>query len=535
MLSGTKNVRAAASINQSREKRAVFASNTSEPTTRDLLFPFPAGASPEAASGIELPEVLRTALHAVDALGCFAATESTYLGAQVPGGLPAPMPVINPSSLSEANRRPVDAPASLSPRATARYTGVSSTYDPSQTDRYLGASASARVEDTEFWVQERRKMQEFAANSAQASLRGVNPLLGPAEGAAVVEGASPFVEALSPEDWLVLTSAFSLGAASRGGAGQSSAAGAPKAAADESLLWVPTEVVLALATFRQCYPAITDVDARALLFQLNRAYAARLKSVTRRLYSTYAGHVETLHRRHDLSLPYKEVMQASTIARLYKELGRIKQIYGGSAAGPDLASGSAAGIVGIAPAALSPGFRGPSTGPAAKMQRALSQLGLASLSTRPPQRTPGAPGSPPASPGLLVVSSTGLHQLPRPSPMVGAPGPTHADNATAAVVGQLLSVPGSGAKRLDAAETQRLVEQALSLAEEMSARARKAMDENARLRQENAELAAVESKSGPASVFATRSLSFRSPAVGSKGAHRVAGHTAAKPSALLHS
>lgn len=296
----------------------------------------------------------------------------------------------------------------------------------------------------------------------------------------------------------------------------------------EGTRWLPEAALAVVVEWRrrheQASQGVTDGEMMALLHALHTVYHRRAARAVAEVETRYKRELEGLRRRVSFAVPYREVMQASTIARLTTQLHVIKTggVAGEAAEAGDavpwvggIASRWAAPAVGtgtssraarsltppareraIAAAAVPPpvAARGPLPLPAAPRgaveaasvarHRAASAPRVrfneataagefpptsSSPSTRPRAASLPADDSTVASRGRAqptpaTPASSGLHRRLQPaSPAsLSLGGSRMLPSAAAATTVSLLSVPGSGAQRLDAAEAAAFLEEALA-------------------------------------------------------------------------
>jgi hypothetical protein len=215
----------------------------------------------------------------------------------------------------------------------------------------------------------------------------------------------------------------------------------------EAQHWMPADAAALCTRFRRAF--VVDVppqSAAAFLLGLNVIWQARLDTIveseTASLRKQLAEARYAVQRRE----PYKEVLQAATIAKLHSELDAIRQTGAGSG-----------GTVGRAHAAIAiPRERSPS--PVAFGRTSDRRPALAD-SFRSPRRS---------SPGHTAPAATATRdQLSAAMDHVTGGG-------TGAIAASLLSVPGSGGRRADAAASAGLLESALEAVDALHGRAERA-------------------------------------------------------------
>jgi uncharacterized protein YoxC len=292
---------------------------------------------------------------------------------------------------------------------------------------------------------------------------------------------------------------------------------------DEQTKWVPTEAVNYIIELRLRNPRLgqllTPDLARELLVKLNGIWQNRYSAVADQIGGKFKDEIASLKRRLAFQDPYKEVMQASTIARLNTQLHALKEAFGITAGTSDIMTVTGVPVTGTGlesrlqklveekqrsrtpddlasgrPKGVAYSFtrtsrkgRGNFVGDDSFVEQHIGspwlpqsvKTGAVRASTTSPERIEQVihqSSSFGSSAGLLFSSpSRGK------SPGIGASYALGRATGHGEVPVSLLSVPGSGAQRHDAIETSKLLQQSLAAVQDLSAQIKELKAENRRL------------------------------------------------------
>ncbi len=263
----------------------------------------------------------------------------------------------------------------------------------------------------------------------------------------------------------------------------------------EAQRWVPSDAVALSSAFRQRYlNHVNHEDVRAFLIGLQLIWAARCEEEIAASRAALLKKIKELKRSIAQRMPYREVMQASTIARINQELTgmRYKMGLSGGVSGPAVPQSDhdAHAVAFGRTASIEGGGNGSGNGRSTSPVRAFLQSvtrfgalggaaagsssgsgsGSGSFGVSRMEGEGGYEGGYEGGVRNTAMLSTALREAASRLRATTFPAPPSAAKNPGApqLAVTLQRVPGSGARRLDAIEAAQLLEAALAAVDELS-------------------------------------------------------------------